>query len=163
MPSNFFTSIKRNLEIYFKDFNLSKYVRGPRTTPSTGEVKIYIGDLPPKKPDEKDGEHPFIVITSISGEGGGGEFKEDLAFLVGVFCDEQNGDAEGAEMELSLLRTKIAGFLKGNLNIAIDGCYTCVADSQGRYMHWKKNNPMGQPSPFAQLIILSQWTITGWE
>lgn len=168
MPSQFLTVLKRDLEGYLQDFSLTTYQRKVptgrnKTLPSVGSVAVYIGDLPPKKSGDTVAEQPFVVLTLLGGEGVYGEFFEEVAFLLGTYCEEEEGDAESAELELALLRSKVAGFVRQYLGLALDGRYTCLQEKDGRYIHWQKRGFLPQTRPFMQEVLLTRWGMPGWE
>ncbi|GAB7080874.1 hypothetical protein [Megalodesulfovibrio paquesii] len=125
-----------------------------------GTVQVFIGDLPPRS--GQDSVFPAVILTPIAGWGEGGEVFEDVAFLAGVYNNE-DGDAQGAEAELALLRSRLTRFLREALDVPVASRFTCVRDEKGRYMRWQRQDPLGQPRPFAQVAIISRWSLPGWE
>ena len=105
---------------------------------------------------------PCVILCPVDGDAQDGELFEGVAFLTGVYNSE-TGDAEGAEMELAILRSRITRFLREALDTPVAERFTCVRDEKNRYMRWQRTDPLGQPRPFAQVAIISRWSIPGWE
>lgn len=160
-------ALKGALIAALADTSLTKHERGQgrargkeEALPAFGPPAVFIGDLPPRSARES--AFPCVIITPLSGEGVGGELFEEVAFLAGVYNPEE-GDAEGAEMELALLRSRITRFLREALDVPVEARFTCIRDEKNRFMRWQRTDPLGQPRPFAQVAIVSRWSIPGWE
>ncbi len=160
MIAGFLPALKKALESAFADVKFSRNQRDPKAQPTLAAVQVFIGDLPPTA--QRESLFPCVIVTPMSGEGTDGELYEEVAFLAGVYNGEQ-GDAEGAEMELALVRSRIARFLREALDVSVESRFTCVRDEKNRYMRWQRADLLGQPRPFAQVAIISRWSIPGWE
>ena len=160
MIADLLPALKKALLEALQDTRLTKYQRDAKAGQALAPIQVFIGDLPPT--NKRESVFPCVILTPIAGEGEGGELFEDVAFLTGVFNGEE-GDAEGAEMELAILRSRITRFLREALDSPVDDCFTCVRDEKNRYMRWQRTDPLGQPRPFAQVAIISRWSIPGWE
>ena len=160
MIADLLPALKKALVEALQDTRLTKHQRDPKAEPALAAVQVFIGDLPPT--NKRESVFPCIILTPIAGEGEGGELFEEVAFLAGVFNGEE-GDAEGAEMELAILRSLITRFLREALDRPVDERFTCIRDEKNRYMRWQRTDPLGQPRPFAQVAIISRWSIPGWE
>lgn len=160
MIADLLPALKDALVEALQDTRLTKYQRDPKAEPAIAQAKVFIGDLPATSPRES--VFPCVILTPIAGDASGGEVFEEVAFLAGVFNGEE-GDAEGAEMELAILRSRITRFLREALDVPVDSRFTCIRDEKKRYMRWQRTDPLGQPRPFAQVAIISRWSIPGWE
>ena len=160
MIADLLLALKKALVEALRDTQLTKYQRDLKAEPALAPVKVFIGDLPPTS--QRESVFPCVILTPITGDAEGGEVFEEVAFLAGVFNGEE-GDAEGAEMELAILRSRITRFLREALDTPVDGRFTCIRDEKQRYMRWQRTDPLGQPRPFAQVAIISRWSIPGWE
>lgn len=181
--SAFLPSIQQALAAYLSDLSLTKHARkevhknfvkatrGQQEQQTTDQSKaqpenaeqppipVYIGDLPE---DAKESPFPCVILLPLSGFAEGGEFFEELAIMAGVYNGEK-GDAEGQEMELSLLIGHIAHFLHEALEDPINNQFTCIRDERGRYMRWQRTDIINQPSPFAQATLITTWSMLGWQ
>lgn len=163
-------ALKGALIAALADTSLTKHERGQgraqarpaaeQGIPTFGPPAVFIGDLPPRSARES--VFPCVIITPLSGHAEGGELFEEVAFLAGVYSPE-DGDAEGAEMELALLRSRIMHFLREALDVPVQARFTCIRDEKHRYARWQRADPLGQPRPFAQVAVIARWSIPGWE
>lgn len=160
MITQLLTSLQKALTLALADVSFSKHNRDNTAEVTLSKATVYLGDLPPTSALES--PFPCIILSPVSGWAEDGELFEEIAFLAGVYNNEE-GDAEGAEMELALLRNRITRFLREALDNPVDALFTCVRDEKGRYMRWQRPDPLGQPRPFAQIAIISRWSIPGWE
>ena len=160
MIADLLPSLKKALQEALAEMRLTKHSRDKAAEPSFVAPTVFVGDLPPRSARES--VFPCAIVTPVSGHAEGGELYEEIAILAGVYNSE-DGDAEGAEMELALLRSRIIRFLRESLDMPVDAKFTCVRDEKGRFMHWQRTDPLGQPRPFAQIAIISRWSIPGWE
>ena len=160
MIADLLPALKKALQKALAETLLTKHGRGKDATPELAAPNVFVGDLPPRSKGES--AFPCVIITPVSGHGEGGELYEEVAILAGVYNAEE-GDAEGAEMELALLRSRIIRFLREALDVPVEAKFTCVRDEKERFMRWQRTDPLGQPRPFAQVAIISRWSIPGWE
>lgn len=160
MIADLLPALKKALQEALAETLLTKHSRDKSAEPALAAPNIYVGDLPPRSPRES--VFPCVIVTPVSGHAEGGELFEEVAILAGVY-NAEDGDAEGAEMELALLRSRIIRFLREALDVPVEAKFTCVRDEKDRYMRWQRTDPLGQPRPFAQVAIISRWSIPGWE
>ena len=160
MIADFLPALKKALEAALADVRFFRNQRDPEAQPTLAAVQVFIGDLPPVS--QRESLFPCVVVTPAAGEAAGGELYEKVAFLIGVHNGEP-GDAEGAEMELALVRSRLTRFLREALDVPVNARFTCVRDEKNRYMRWQRTDPLGQPRPFAQVAIISRWIIPGWQ
>lgn len=160
----FLPTLKKHLETDLAP--LSLVGRGKGDVPDTVRpVRVFIGDLPPKKPGgipaELPGAHfPCVVLVP----GGGFQHEGEAVVTVGAICavySPENGDAEGAENELTLLLSGVAKSLWPCRSAPLDRRYRLCADTAGRYFGWERAE--GQPRPYAQATIVSLWRMKGLE
>ena len=160
MITDLLSALKTALEKALQETRLTKYQRDANAAPALAPVRVFIGDLPPASARES--VFPCVILCPVDGDAQDGELFEGVAFLTGVYNSE-TGDAEGAEMELAILRSRITRFLREALDTPVAERFTCVRDEKNRYMRWQRSDPLGQPRPFAQVAIISRWSIPGWE
>lgn len=156
----FMPALKKYLEADLA--SLSLVGRGKGDVPDTiRPVQVFVGDLPAKKPGEKDVDlFPCVVLVP----GGGFQHEGEAVVTVGAICavySPENGDAEGAENELTLLLSGVSKSLWPCRSQPLDRRYRLCADTAGRYFGWERAE--GQPRPYAQATLVSLWRMKGLE
>lgn len=128
-------------------------------------VRVFIGDLPPKKRGSGDTEvlddrFPCIVLVPLSGQTDSGEDAVTVALICGVYCGEE-GDTEGAETDMILLISRIRQSLIPCLKEPLEARYRLTPDEKGRLFPWEKSDV--QPRPYVQATLMTQWRMKGLE
>ena len=128
-------------------------------------VRIFIGDLPPKKRGSGDTEalddrFPCVVLVPLSGQTDSGEDAVSVALICGVYCGEE-GDAEGAETDMILLLSRIRQSLAPCLKEPLEARYRLTPDEKGRLCPWEKSDM--QPRPYMQATLMTCWRMKGLE
>ncbi len=128
-------------------------------------VRVFIGDLPPKKrhagdTDKLDDRFPCVLLVPVSGHSNDGEDAVTVALICGVYCGEE-GDAEGAEMNLALLLSRIRQSLTPCLKTPLERRYRLTGDAKGRLFPWEKSDM--QPRPYIQATVMTEWRMKGLE
>lgn len=128
-------------------------------------VQVFIGDLPPKKRrpgdvEKLDDRFPCVLLAPVSGQSNDGEDAVTVALICGVYCGEE-GDAEGAEMNLALLLSRIRQSLTPCLKQPLERRYRLTEDARGRLFPWEKSDM--QPRPYLQATVMTCWRMKGLE
>lgn len=178
MGADFLLALKARLLADLADLRLDW--RGPAVE---GEeeparaVQIFIGDLPPKKrrpaladkkeasagkppPEKIDDYFPCIVLVPTSGQEDQGEDVVSVGVIYGVYC-AADGDAEGAEIDHWVLRSRIKQSLFPCRKQALDDRYKLVKDEKGRLFPWEKSDL--QARPYIQATLMTCWRMKGLE
>lgn len=139
--------------------------RHAEATEERQAVQVFIGDLPPKKRkpgtiDPLQEFFPCIVIVPVAGQEDSGEAAVTVALVCGVY-NAEDGDAEGAEMDMALLLSRVRQSLTPCLKEALDKRYRLTPDSKGRLFPWEKSDM--QARPYMQATMMTQWRMKGLE
>lgn len=121
-------------------------------------VQVFIGDLPPPENGWK--TFPGIILVPVNGYHEEGGETAVIALICCVYNPEP-GDAEGAEQDLAILMSGITRVLGACRETPLKRRFQLVPDHRGRLLAWEKAET--KPRPFLQAVMLSQWTMKGWE
>ena len=164
------TAIKNRLEKDLADLHLVWRAPAPEPDPvplatTPRPVQVFIGDLPPKKRrsgtvEPLDESFPCIVIAAVSGHWDGGEDMATVALIGGIYAPEE-GDAEGAEMDMAVLFSRIRQSLFPCRKHPLEERYRLTEDTRGRLFPWEKSDM--QPRPYMQATLLTHWRMKGLE
>ena len=121
-------------------------------------VQVFIGDLPPPENGWK--PFPCIILVPVNGYHEEGGETAVIALICCVYNPEP-GDAEGAEQDLAILMSGITRVLGACRETPLKRRFQLVPDHRGRLLAWEKAET--KPRPFLQAVMLSQWTMKGWE
>ena len=137
-----------------KDETGNDTVRAPR---------VYIGDFPAKRQKGMETrEFPCIVLAPVSGWAAEGLEVAEIAAYLCIYNNEE-GDAEGMEMELALLQSAVSRVCALCLDQPLDRRFQLVPDERDRLYRWQRNGELETPRPYAQMVVVSRWTAPGWE
>lgn len=121
-------------------------------------ARVFIGDMPPKKREFYD--LPCVLLIPAQGWQEDGEACATVGLMCCVYNAEE-GDREGAEMDMALLLNAVTRALMPFRKAPLEKRFRLVPDSEGRYLRWDKTDK--QPRPYAQAGIISQWRMKGLE
>ncbi|MDL2268872.1 hypothetical protein LJC71_04950 [Desulfosarcina sp. OttesenSCG-928-A07] len=125
--------------------------------------RVYVGDFPAKRQTGQEArEFPCVVLSPVSGFSSEGQEFCDVAAFLCVYNNEQ-GDAEGLEMELAQLQNAVSRFLTRAMFNPLDRRYQVVADEKGRIYRWQRNSDLETPRPYLQMAVISRWAMPGWQ
>lgn len=153
MQPAFITVLQKHLEQALASLPLvrqNETVRPPR---------IFIGDLPVKQTERDD--IPCVLLMPVSGYQQGGEAGISVGLICCVYNNEE-GDREGAEMDIALLLSAVTQALMPCVTAPLASRYRLVPDPRtGFLLPWEKSDT--QPRPFMQATLLSIWRMKGLE
>lgn len=153
MQSAFLTVLKKHLEQALKPLLLVR--QGDTVRPT----RIFIGDLPVKQTERDD--IPCVLLMPVSGYQQSGEACISVGLICCVYNNEE-GDREGAEMDIALLLSTVTQALMPCVTAPLEHRYRLVPDSRtGFLLPWEKSDT--QPRPFMQATLLSHWRMKGLE
>ena len=91
------------------------------------------------------------------------EERGETAVIALICCvyNPEPGDAEGAEQDLAILMSGITRVLGACRETPLKRRFQLVPDHRGRLLAWEKAET--KPRPCLQAVMLSQWTMKGWE
>lgn len=91
-----------------------------------------------------------------------GEILQEVVLLCCVYNAEE-GDGQGAEMDLSVLVSSVAGALRPCLDTPLGSRFRLAFDDKGRWLRWERAGEPTQPRPYAQIAVSALWASPGWE
>lgn len=160
----FLPVLKKRLEADLTDLNLIGRGHGGQPD-ALKPVRIFIGDVPPKKPGEKDGDtFPCVVLVSGGGFVREGEEIVTVGCICAVFNPENTigtGDAEGAEMDVGLLVSGVMRSLAPCATEPLDRRFMLTTDNAARLFVWERE--AAQPRPYAQATVMTHWRMKSFE
>lgn len=165
MNPSLLTALKKRLLTDLADCTLENRASEAETGTALRPIQIFIGDLPPKKRNPGTGDRlqeffPCIVLTAVTGYAADGEDEAGVALVCGVYSAE-DGDAEGAEMDLALLLSRIRQSLYPCSTYPLEQRYRLCPDSRGQFFVWEKSE--SQPRPYMQAVLMTHWRMKGLE
>lgn len=150
-------ALKKALETALANLPLDRQGgRGKRD--GEGPARVFIGDMPPKKGEVYD--LPCVLVIPAQGWEETGEACATVGLVCCVYNAEE-GDREGAEMDVALLINAVTRALMPFRQTPLEKKFRLVPDAEGRYLRWNKNDM--QPRPYVQASILSHWRMKGVE
>lgn len=118
-------------------------------------ANVFIGDLPPKKPEGPDQEFPFVLLQAKTGHLTDTENMAEVLLRLGVYSREEGDNGEAAENDLSNLVSLVSRVLKPYAAAPLESRYVLEADGKGRFLFWER--PDKQPQPYAEAWMISLW------
>ncbi len=122
-------------------------------------VHVHIGNLPPARSGDP-APQPFVLLAPVSGYLREGESTARVACVCSVYNPEE-GDAEGAEMDMAALLSELARSLAPCCKMPLEGRYRLTPDEKGRLFPWEKSDM--QPRPYLQATVMTCWRMKGPE
>lgn len=132
--------------------------KGPDNVDSLQSAQVFIGGLPPQNPQRE--SYPHVLIIPRQGHACQGETVVTVALVCGIYNPEP-GDAEGAEMDMALLLSRIRQSLFPCVKCPLDSRYRLTEDAKGRLFFWEKTD--AQPRPYMQATLMTHWRMKGLE
>ncbi len=147
-------AMKSALEARLAELPLSTPGRVPHPD-GQRPAAVFIGDLPPKKPDGPDQEFPFVLLQVKSGYLTEAEGLVEVLLRLGVYAREEKDNGEAAENDLSNLVSFVCRVLKPCAAAPLQSRYALEPDGKGRFLFWER--PDKQPQPYAEAWMISLW------
>lgn len=163
MISSLLPAIRKALAADCSSLNLSCPEKDANGKDTSRPPRVYIGDFPAKRQSGQEArEFPCIVLSPVSGFSSEGQEFCDIAAFLCVYNNEQ-GDAEGLEMELAQLQGAVSRFIVFSMFHPVDRRYQVVADEKSRIYRWQRNSDLETPRPYLQMAVISRWSMPGWQ
>ncbi len=150
-------ALKKALETALADLALERQ-GGRGKGDAQRPARVFIGDLPAKKEEVHD--LPCVLVIPAQGWEEGGESCATVGLVCCVYNGE-DGDREGAEMDMALLINAATRALMPFRQTPLERKFRLVPDAEGRYLRWDKTDT--QPRPYAQASLISHWRMKGVE
>lgn len=159
MLATFLPALKAHLVSALAPLHLIR-PKDKNTEATLSAPQVFIGDLPSKQADRED--FPCVLLVQV----GGGQGEGETQLTVGLICcvyNAEEGDREGAEMDMALLISAVTQALMPCAASPLNRRYRLVPDPRGQdtFLPWKKSDE--QPRPYMQATIVSHWRMKGFE